>query len=74
MASDVGCFLKCFPTICISALKNSLFSSTAYFFLIGLFVFSEFSFLSPLYIPVTVYQMYSWQIFSPILLAASSLN
>jgi hypothetical protein len=49
MIKDVEHFFKCFSALQYSLVENSLFSSVTHF-LMGLFEFLEFSFLSSLYI------------------------
>jgi hypothetical protein len=49
MIKDVEHFFKCFSALQYSSVENSLFSSVPHF-LMGLFEFLEFSFLSSLYI------------------------
>jgi hypothetical protein len=49
MIKDVKHFFKCFLALWYSSVENSLFSSATHF-LMGLFEFLKFSFLSSLYI------------------------
>ena len=49
MIKDVEHFCKCFSALQYSSVENSLFSSVPHY-LMGLFEFLEFSFLSSLYI------------------------
>jgi hypothetical protein len=49
MIKDVEHFFKCFSALRYSSVENTLFSSVSHF-LMGLFEFLEFSFLSFLYI------------------------
>jgi hypothetical protein len=68
-------FFMCFLAIWISSFEKVLFSSVAHFF-IGSLVLGEFSFLSSPYVPYisVLCLMYSWQIFSTILLVVSFMG